>query len=75
MSRTTNRINPRKLLLSKWTAVQPVSGEKHFQVTEVYSGQGNAELEVELLAVVSGRSRRICWRELKSAESWLPGWR
>ena len=29
-----NRINPTKLLRSKWTAVSPVKKEKHFMVTE-----------------------------------------
>ena len=30
-----NRINPAKLLHSKWTAVSPVKREKHFMVVEV----------------------------------------
>ena len=30
-----NRVNPRKLLQSKWTAVAPAKREKHFIVTEV----------------------------------------
>ncbi|NLZ79547.1 MAG: TIGR02450 family Trp-rich protein, partial [Gammaproteobacteria bacterium] len=28
-----HRINPKKLLHSKWTAVSPVNKEKHFMVT------------------------------------------
>jgi hypothetical protein len=30
-----NKINPKKLLNSKWTAVEPKKGERHFMVTEV----------------------------------------
>ena len=30
-----NRINPAKLLHSKWTAVEPKNKEKHFLVVEV----------------------------------------
>jgi tryptophan-rich hypothetical protein len=30
-----NKINPEKLLKSKWTAAQPKNREKHFMVTEV----------------------------------------
>ncbi|ESS73906.1 tryptophan-rich protein [Methyloglobulus morosus KoM1] len=38
---TGNRINPAKLLLSKWTAVTPQDKEKHFLVTRTSEdGQG-----------------------------------
>ena len=30
-----NKINPKKLLNSKWTAVKPTNKEKHFLVTEI----------------------------------------
>ncbi|MDH3987431.1 MAG: TIGR02450 family Trp-rich protein, partial [Gammaproteobacteria bacterium] len=30
-----NKINPKKLLKSKWTAAEPKNREKHFMVTEV----------------------------------------
>jgi len=30
-----NRINPKKLRNSKWTAVDPVNGEKHFLIIDV----------------------------------------
>ncbi|MEZ8121272.1 TIGR02450 family Trp-rich protein [Vibrio splendidus] len=35
-----NRINPKKLLRSKWTAVSPIKKEKHFMVTEVEFEEG-----------------------------------
>ena len=34
-----NPISPKKLLLSKWTAVTPMSKEKHFVVTQVVEPQ------------------------------------
>ena len=34
-SHTHNQINPKKLRLSKWTAVNPKEKEKHFLVTKV----------------------------------------
>ena len=30
-----NPLNPKKLLLTKWTAVQPVAKQKHFMVSKV----------------------------------------
>ena len=30
-----NRINPAKLMKSKWTALEPRNKEKHFLVTEI----------------------------------------
>ena len=35
-----NRINPKKLFRSKWTAVSPMKKEKHFMVTEVEFDEG-----------------------------------
>lgn len=33
------RLNPKKLLLSKWTAVQPQDKEKHYIVTELVQAE------------------------------------
>ncbi len=75
MSDSVNHINPRKLLLSKWTAIHPRGDEKHFQVTKLYRDLQDNLVEVELLALVTGRSNRIDWKALKSADSWQIGWR
>ena len=40
-----NRINPRKLLLSKWTAAQPKHREKHFLVTQLFCDEEGTVLE------------------------------
>ncbi len=71
------RLNPRKLLLSKWTAVEPRQKEKHFLVTRVIEPdppQGRIEL-IELQAVHSGRSTTLAWRELTDPLRWHQGWR
>ena len=70
-----HRLTPRKLLLSKWTAVQPVQREKHFLVTELLCDEVGNVLQVELQAVLSKRNQLLDWRELQDAERWLMGWR
>ena len=70
-----NRINPRKLLLSKWTAAHPQNREKHFLVTELIRDEEGTVLEVELQAVLTQRSERLDWQVLKDSELWLLGWK
>jgi len=69
-----NRINPRKLLLSKWTAAQPQNREKHFLVTELFCDEEGTVLEVELQAVLTKRCERLDWQVLRNNEHWLLGW-
>ncbi|MGG7673356.1 TIGR02450 family Trp-rich protein [Pseudomonas sp. WC2] len=69
-----NRINPRKLLLSKWTAALPQNREKHFLVTELFRDEEGTVLEVELQAVLTKRAERLDWQILKNSEHWLLGW-
>jgi tryptophan-rich hypothetical protein len=70
-----NRINPQKLLQSKWTAVNPLNREKHFVVTDVrYTESGDVESCV-LEAVLTRRSEAILWELLKSDKKWTRGWK
>ena len=79
-----NLVHPRKLLLSKWTAVRPVAKEKHFLVTKIIlpdspdekvDAHVNAKVEwVEIEAAYSKVKRRIAWRELRDAAIWRRGW-
>ncbi|MEX5665116.1 TIGR02450 family Trp-rich protein [Pseudomonas neuropathica] len=69
-----NRINPRKLLLSKWTAAHPQNREKHFLVTELFRDEEGTVLEVELQAVLTKRAERLDWQVLKNNDHWLLGW-
>ena len=69
------RINPRKLLLSKWTAAQPQNRERHFLVTELIRDEQDNILGVELQAVLTQRSQQLDWHQLQDSERWLQGWR
>lgn len=71
-----NPLSPKKLLLSKWTAVMPRNKERHFIVTRVVQPEPPAlRIEwVELEAVHSKRSLMVHWRALGDAEVWRRGW-
>jgi tryptophan-rich hypothetical protein len=71
-----NKVSPKKLLLTKWTAVQPLRKEKHFLVATVVEPEPpEAPLEwVELEAVFSKSRHRIAWRELQNSDVWRQGW-
>ena len=71
------RLNPRKLLLTKWTAVDPRRKEKHFIVTKVIQPEApeTAIQLIELEAVYSRRSWILPWRELTDCARWLQGWK
>lgn len=77
-----NRIHPKKLQLSKWTAALPRAKEKHFLVTRVIWAtplpghiQTTLAVEaVELEAVMSRRSQLIDWHELRDPAQWRRGW-
>jgi len=71
-----NRLHPNKLLLTKWTAAQPVGRQKHFLVSRVIlPDDPAAPIEwVEIEALHSKAVRRIAWRELKDDSVWRQGW-
>lgn len=71
-----NTINPKKLLHSKWTAVQPKNKEKHFLVTELrFCNDDPQTVALCLLeAVYSKRSQAIDWQTLKNSSRWQQGW-
>lgn len=71
------RLQPAKLLRSKWTAVVPVDKEKHFIVTAVIAPEppGTHIDAITIEAVLTGRSLTLRWRELNDASRWLQGWR
>jgi len=71
-----NLLSPKKLLLSKWTAVAPADKEKHFVVTRVVEPDAPAtRIEwVEIEAVHSGRTFMLPWRELADGHQWRRGW-
>lgn len=70
-------LNPKKLLLSKWTAVTPVNKEKHFVVSKVVEPEPpTLSIEmIELEAVHSSRSTLMPWRDLTNVAKWRQGWK
>ena len=75
-SKEQNLLSPKKLLLTKWTAVKPLHKRKHFLVSKVILPElAEQAIEfVELEAVFDQHIRIIPWRELKDAEIWRQGW-
>jgi len=71
-----NPLHPKKLLLTKWTAVQPISKNKHFLVSKVIQPEPPllAIEWVELEAVYSKAVIRIDWRKLRDESEWRQGW-
>lgn len=71
-----NPLSPKKLLLTKWTAVTPRHKEKHFVVIRVVLPEPpEVRIEqVELEAVHSKRTMLLHWRELTDRAVWRQGW-
>lgn len=72
-----NPLNPKKLLLTKWTAKQPIAKNKHFLVCKVhYPEPPETKIEfVELEAVYSGKIQLVPWRDLQDDSIWVQGWK
>jgi tryptophan-rich hypothetical protein len=71
-----NPLTPKKLLLSKWTAVEPVAKQKHFLVRRVIQPELPTDpIEwVEIEAVFSKATQTIAWRDLQDEGVWRQGW-
>jgi len=69
-----NTINPKKLLHSKWTAVNPESKELHFVVIGRVCQSKGVLQQVELKAVLTGNTYRLPWQTLKDDTIWQMGW-
>jgi tryptophan-rich hypothetical protein len=71
-----NPLNPKKLLLTKWTAVKPVAKQKHFVVSHVVQPELPMDpvVSVEIEAVFSKTTQVIAWRELQDDSVWRQGW-
>lgn len=70
-----NCVNQRKLVGSKWTAVNPVNRERHFIVRAVNRDSKNRIVSCEIEAIINGNSYALDWRLLKDGNHWLPGWK
>ena len=68
-------VQPKKLFLSKCTAVKPIAKHKHFLVTKVIQLEPDDPIElVEIEAIHSKRVSQINWRELRDETIWRQGW-
>ncbi|UJF23229.1 TIGR02450 family Trp-rich protein [Shewanella sp. OMA3-2] len=70
-----NKINPAKLLNSKWTAVKPSHKEKHFLVTEIEFDEQDCVIACVIEAVMTKRTMPLNWQDLKDDNIWLQGWK
>jgi tryptophan-rich hypothetical protein len=70
-----NNINPRKLLNSKWTAVNPHRKEKHFVVTVVKFDEEGLVIDCKIEAVMTKKLYPIQWRDLMDEQNWQQGWK
>ncbi|KXJ51731.1 TIGR02450 family Trp-rich protein [Neptuniibacter pectenicola] len=71
-----NPFNPNKLLLSKWTAVEPIEKKKHFIITELIRDEEDVHVvECVLEAVINQQRFTMDFNVLKNDECWLQGWR
>ena len=71
-----NLLNPKKLLLTKWTAVKPLAKQKHFLISRVIEPQQLTDpiQDLEIEAVFSKATQIIAWRELQNDSVWRQGW-
>ncbi|MBY0409971.1 MAG: TIGR02450 family Trp-rich protein [Burkholderiaceae bacterium] len=71
-----NPLSPKKLLLTKWTAVTPIEKQKHFLVSRVIKPELPTDpIEwVEIEAVFSKATQVIHWRDLQDDAVWRLGW-
>jgi len=74
---SSNPIHPKKLLLTKWTAVHPTNKQKHFLVSKVIFPEPPDEIIefIELEAIYSNQTQIISWRDLSNPEIWIQGWK
>jgi tryptophan-rich hypothetical protein len=71
-----NPLNPKKLLLTKWTAVKPMAKQKHFLVSRVIQPELLTDPieSVEIESVFSKATQIIAWRDLQDDNIWRQGW-
>ena len=70
-----NKIHPKKLLNSKWTAVNAVNKQKHFVVSEVEFNDEQELIKCVIQAIMTKAEHSINWRNLRNQQYWLQGWK
>lgn len=72
-----NKFNPKKLLNSKWTAVNPQNKELHFIVVKLIESEvDEGKIERCLLqSVMHKTDYEIACTDLKNSSAWQQGWK
>ena len=70
-----HKINPNKLLNSKWTAINPVNKAKHFIITEIDFDETGGVTHCLIESILSKHAELIDWETLKNDQKWLQGWK
>ena len=72
----SRHLNPKKLLLSKWTAVHPQEKEKHFLVVKI-ANESTPLTDRDFIileAVMTKRQYLLDWHTLLNETEWQHGW-
>ncbi|MFT2111259.1 TIGR02450 family Trp-rich protein [Marinomonas sp. 2405UD68-3] len=69
------KINPKKLQLSKWTAINPINKEKHFIVVKLIENDEGFITHCVLESVFSKRQLTLEWQVFKQEDKWEMGWK
>jgi tryptophan-rich hypothetical protein len=69
-----NKVNPKALLNSKWTAMLVNNKEKHFIVIDVEFDEEQKVSLCVIEAVINNQQYPINWRDLKEPIKWKMGW-
>ena len=72
---TMNKINPAKLMRSKWTAQNPLNKERHFIVSALIRDEMENIVACEMEAVINHNRYQIDWSLLRDSETWIMGWK
>lgn len=71
-----NKFNPKKLLLSKWTATEPINKEKHFIVIKnEWDEESQNLISCTLESVMTLNQFVIDPNVLQNNQAWLQGWK
>ena len=70
-----NRLSPKKLLNSKWTATNAINKEKHFMIIDVEYDEDGLVVLCVIEAIMSKRVSNIQWQDLKDNSLWQQGWK
>lgn len=69
----TKKLNPNKLLLSKWTSTVPKNKEKHFIITRLIRNEDEVVIDIILEAVYTKNTYQLAWQALLD-DLWQQGW-